>query len=130
MTTYFGDDGVVQIGASAIGEVRNWSIEEVGAAVEDTSMDGTGKQTFKAGKTNWTGQITAWWDEDDVGQLAMTVGAEGTVDLYPRGNVSGAEHMAGSIVVTGVTHSGEHDGIIERSFTFQGSGTLSKPTVP
>ena len=130
MTTYFGDDGNVQIGASAIGEVRSWSLEESADAVEDTAMDGTGQRTYKAGKTSWSGSITAWWDEDDVGQLAMTSGAEGTVDLFPRGNVSGAEHMTGTIVVTGITSSGEHDGIIERSFTFQGSGALSKPTVP
>lgn len=130
MTTHFGDSGTVQFGASAIGEVRSWSIEETADAVEDTAMDGTGVRSFKAGKTSWSGSLTCWYDEDDVGQVALTAGAEGTVDLFPLGNVSGREHLTGAIVVTGITSSSEHDGIAERSFTFQGSGALSKPTVP
>lgn len=129
MTTHLGNDGVVNIGASVFGETRDWSIEETAGTVEDSQM-GDAAETHKSLKTRWTGSANAWWDEADAGQSALAVGGEVTLTVFPRGDTSGFRQMTGTAIVTGITESGEKDGLVEAAFTFQGSGALTKQATP
>lgn len=125
MTTYIGRDGSVTVAANVLGELTGWSIEETGNVVADTVM-GDVAETFKPTTTQWSGSADCFFDEDDLGQIAFAVGSEVALEVQPRGVGAGIQEMTGQAIVTGVTRRAERVGLIEISFTFQGSGILTK----
>ncbi|WP_299393281.1 hypothetical protein [Pelagibius sp.] len=129
MANHVGNEGIVQIGAAVVAEVRSWSIEET-AETADTSVMGPVARTHKVTKTTWSGSLECFWDEtDSTGQGALTKGASVQLDVYPEGNTSGDVHYVGTATVTQVTKQAAHDGIVEAAFTFQGNGDLAEQTV-
>ena len=128
MATHIGRDGVIKVGANTVAELRSFSIEETGDTVEDTVMTDTAR-TFTPTLTSFTGSADVYWDEDDTGQGALTVGAAVTIGFYPEGDTTGDTYYSGSCIVTGVSRSSSFDGMVEASITLQGSGALTASTV-
>ena len=129
MATHKGSEGTVKVGANAIAEVRSFSISETGDTVEDTTM-GDAARTYKPSLTSWSGSVEAYWDETDTsGQVALTVGAEITLNVYPEGSASGATFLTGAAIVTGRTINSSFDGMVEASLTVQGNGALAVDAV-
>jgi len=129
MANHTGSEGSVKVGANAIAEVRNWSLEEASDTIEDTTMGDTAR-TYQAGLTNWSGSVDAYWDETDTdGQGAMTNGASITLNLYPEGSTTGDTYYTGTALITGISRSASLDGLVEASVSFQGTGAISQSTV-
>ena len=129
MATHKGSEGTVKVGANAIAEVRSFSISETGDTVEDTTM-GDAARTYKPSLTSWSGSVEAYWDETDTsGQVALIVGAEITLNVYPEGSASGATFLTGAAIVTGRTINSSFDGMVEASLTVQGNGALAVDAV-
>lgn len=129
MANHMGSEGVVRIGAAAVAEVRAWSIEESGDAVEDTSL-GDAWRSYRPGLKSWSGSIECFWDPDDAGgQEALAVGAEVALELYPAGAEAGDAYFSGTGIVTAVTRRGSFDGMVEAVFRVQGSGALARLSV-
>ena len=130
MANHTGSEGTVKIAANVIAEIRNWSIDESGDTIEDTIM-GESARTFKAGLTTWTGSLDCWWDETDTtGQGALTIGASVALNVYPEGDTTANIFYAGTALVTGIARNAALDGMVEASFSFQGSGALVEGAVP
>lgn len=129
MATHTGKDGAVYVGANAVAEVRDWSVEQTSEVVADTVMGDdwvTNKQTL----SSWTASLNCYWDEtDSTGQEALTVGAEVTLNLYPEGNTTGDAYYTGSAIVTSISVSLAFDGMVERSISATGNGALTSTTV-
>jgi len=129
MATHKGSEGTVKVGANAIAEVRSFSISETGDTIEDTTM-GDAARTYKPSLTSWSGSVEVYWDETDTnGQVALTVGAEVTLNVYPEGSTTGDSYLTGSAIVTGRTINSSFDGMVEASITVQGNGALTTGTV-
>ena len=129
MATHKGSEGTVKVGANAIAEVRSFSISETGDTVEDTTM-GDAARTYKPSLTSWSGSVEVYWDETDTnGQIALAVGSEVTLNVYPEGAGSGASFLTGSAIVTGRTINSSFDGMVEASLSVQGNGALTADTV-
>ena len=130
MTTHLGSEGTVKVGANAVAEVKTWRVDEQAAAVEDTAL-GDAAKTFKPGLTEWSGELTCHWDPSDTtGQGALTVGASVTLNLYGEGETGGDHYLTGTAIVTGApVNMGGNDEVIEQSFSFQGTGALTRTTV-
>ena len=128
MATFKGKDGVVKVGSNAIGEVRNFSIEETADTIEDTSM-GDAARTYKDSLTSFTASVDALFDDTDTAQTAMTIGSEATFSFLPEGDSTGDYSMSGTGIVTGISRSQSYDGLVEISFSMQGSGALTIGTV-
>jgi len=129
MATHKGSEGTVKVGANAVAEVRSFSISETGDTIEDTTM-GDAARTYKPSLTSWSGSVEVYWDETDTtGQVALTVGAEVTLNVYPEGSSTGADYLTGSAIVTGRTINSSFDGMVEASITVQGNGALTADTV-
>lgn len=125
MANHTGIDGVIKVGTSAVAEVRNWSITESAETYDDTTQNDTAR-TYKAGITSWSAIATAFWDETDTsGQVALTIGASVTLNLYPEGATTGDTYYTGTALVTSVGVSVPTGGMIERSYSFQGTGALT-----
>jgi hypothetical protein len=128
MATFSGSAGVVKAGGSAIGEIRSFTVDQTGDTVEDTAM-GDSTRSFKATLNTFTASIDALFDENDTAQIAMTIGTELAFLFQPEGSGSGAYQLSGSGIVTGISQSQSFDGLVERSFTVQGTGALTIGTV-
>ena len=131
MATFKGSDGVVKAGASAsenaIGEIRNFSVEETADTIEDTSM-GDSARTYKDSLTSFTASIDALFDDTDTAQTAMTIGSELSFLFLPEGATAGDYQLSGTGIVTSISRSQSYDGLVEISFSVQGSGALTVGT--
>jgi len=128
MANHTGKDGIVKIGANAIGEMRSWSYSVSGETIEDTVMGDTAR-TYKPGLTTWSGSAEAFWDEADTAQTAITAASEVTLAFYPEGDDAGDTFYTGSAIVTEVSSTAALDGMVEVSFSFTGNGALTTSTV-
>jgi len=128
MATFSGSAGVVKAGGNAIGEIRSFTVDQTGDTVEDTAMGDT-TRSFKATLSTFTASIDALFDENDTAQIAMTIGTELAFLFHPEGSGSGAYQLSGQGIITGISQTQSFDGLVERSFTVQGTGALTIGTV-
>ena len=124
MATFSGSAGVVKAGGNAIGEIRSFTVDQTGDTVEDTAM-GDSTRSFKATLNTFTASIDALFDDTDTAQTAMTIGSSLAFLFQPEGSGSGAYQLSGSGIVTGISQRQSFDGLVERSFTVQGTGALT-----
>jgi hypothetical protein len=128
MATVDGNDGVVKVGSNTVAEVTDFSITETVQTKDDTAM-GDPWMTKKPGFKSWSGSLTCHWDDTDTtGQGAMTAGSEVTLNLYPEGDTTGDYQLTGSAIITSVGVTNNKDGIVSRSFSFEGNGALTHGT--
>jgi len=127
MSTYAGKDGVVKFGGTAIGEVTSWSLDSTIETLESTAM-GSDYREKSPSYISWSGSCEVFYDDADTAQDAIwtsvTSGAELALLLYPRG-ASAGESMGGQVIVTGMSQTASFDGMITRSISFEGSGSLT-----
>jgi len=116
-----GSAGVVKAGETVIAELTGWQYEETCDPIETTTMASTAK-TFIAGKTSWSGSAEVEYNTGDAGQSALTSGAELTMKFYPAGDAAAGK--SGDVTVTSISTSGDPEGLVTVSFSFQGSGAL------
>ena len=128
MATHHGKEGVVTAGGTAIGELTGFTIETTGDVVEDTQLSDSEK-SFLAGRTSFSGTLEMHYDETDAQQETLTAGSSISFVLLPEGNTSGDQSFTGSGIITGMSINNTMDGIVARSVTFQGTGSLTKSTV-
>lgn len=129
MATHAGSEGTVKSGANDIAEIRSFSLEESADTIEDTSMGDTSR-TYLTGLKTFSGSVDVFWDETDTnGQVSFAVGSSVTLAVYPEGDTSGDTYYSGTAIVTGRTITSSFDGMVEASFTLQGTGALTAATV-
>ena len=124
MATYKGSDGVVTIGGTAVGEIRSFSVEESADTIEDTAMGDTSR-SYKSSLKSFSASIDALFDNDDSGQDALTIGSEVACIFRSQGTGSTNMERSGTGIVTGVSINQSYDGLVETSFTLQGTGALA-----
>jgi len=129
MATHAGSEGTVKSGANDIAEIRSFSLEESADTIEDTTM-GDASRTYLTGLKTFSGSVDVFWDETDTdGQVSFAVGSSVTLAVYPEGDTAGDTYYSGSAIVTGRTITSSFDGMVEASFTLQGTGALTATTV-
>lgn len=125
MANHKGSEGTVAVGANTVAELTSWSLEESAATIDDSTLADT-VTTMQVGRTSWTGGAECFWDETDTnGQEALTIGASVTLNMYPEGSASTDRYATGTAIVTGISMGASIDGMVTRSFTFQGNGALT-----
>jgi hypothetical protein len=125
MSTFLGNAGVVKVGSGTVAEVNNFSVNQTAAVTEDTSMGDTWT-TIKTTQKSWNASISCHWDDTDSdGQVALTVGSEVALTLYPEGTASGQYTLIGNAIVTDIKQSQEYKGLVSVDFTCQGTGSLA-----
>lgn len=134
-TVTHGNNGSLYVGANAMAELRSWTLNEE-ARPADSSVLGAQYDTHNNNDNvlsmpkSWSGEATAFWDPTDTnGQEAMVIGASVTLNLYPAGNTSGKTYKTGTATVTAAGLAVNKAGNVEKTFRFQGNGTLTQSTV-
>lgn len=129
MANHVGNEGKLKFASNAIGEIRGFEITEEINTVDDTVM-GDEWETHKTRHKKFRGSANVLWDETDTqGQAACTVGASGTLGVYPEGDGSGDTFLSGTVTVTSRTITSTHDGLVEMAIEFLGNGPLATSTV-
>ena len=134
MATLLGKDGFVDVGGTAVGELRGFSVEHTAETIDDTVMGETSRG-YKVTYKGFTATVDVLYDPANSGQDAFAVGSTVTLNLYPEVQAtygtpdSGDEKITGSAIVTGKSITSSYDGIIEASVSLQGSGDLTFTTV-
>ena len=129
MATATGLSGVVKIGANSVAEITGFTIDETNDTVEATNLTSTAK-SYKTLRKDATGTVECHYDPTDTnGQVALAVGSEVTLDLYPEGADSGDTYYTGTAIVTGVSQAVTLDGVTSRTINVQFSGGVSTTTV-
>ena len=129
MATHTGSAGTVKVGSNAVAELKSWSLDQTQDTVETTKLGDTVK-TYSVTQSSSSGTMDCFWDETDTnGQVACSIGATVTLNLYPEGATSGDTYYTGSAIITSVGVSQTHDGIVERTIGFQVSGAVTIGTV-
>ena len=129
MATHTGSQGTVKVGSNAVAELKSWSLDQTQDTVETTKLGDTVK-TYSVTQSSSSGTMDCFWDETDTnGQVACSIGATVTLNLYPEGATSGDTYYSGSAIITSVGVSQSHDGLVERSFGFQITGAVTIATV-
>jgi predicted secreted protein len=129
MATHKGSEGTVKSGANAIAEIRSYTITQSADTIEDTVM-GDSARTYLSSLTSFSGSIECYWDETDTnGQLTLDPGSTVTINIYPEGSTSGDMYYTGSVIITEKSITASFDGMVEASFSFQGTGALTETTV-
>jgi predicted secreted protein len=128
MSTFLGKEGAVYIGTNAVAEVRDFSVETTAETVDATVMGSTGDfMVKKATQKSWTASVNCYYDSSDTnGQLAMDEGSEVALKLYPEGNTTGKKYYYGQLIITSISRSASFDGLVEISFSGDGTGALTE----
>jgi hypothetical protein len=132
MATHTGSEGTVKLGTvgadTAIGEIRSSTISETADTIEDTTMGDTSR-TYAVGLKTFSGSVECYFDPDDAKQDEMVAGASLTLTAYPEGSDSADQYISGSVIITSADVSSSADGMVEASFSFQGTGAVTRGAV-
>ena len=143
MATFTGHDGQIKFADSgdslsmtAIGNLRNFTIEQTQDTVENTTMGNGNVRTYLPGMHTFTISGDVFFDGADTVQakiddLVSKTGDEtlATFEVYPSGD--GASEtpantkFSGSCIITSFSITSSVDGMVEASFAAQGSGALT-----
>ena len=143
MATFTGHDGQIKLAdtgdslsSTAIGNLRNFTIEQTQDTVENSVMGNGNVRTYKPGMSTFTISGDMYFDgADDVqkklDELVTKTGDEtlATFEVYPSGD--GASEtpantkFSGSCIITSFSITSSMDGMVEASFAAQGSGALT-----
>lgn len=130
MTTATGNSGSLTFAASAITELKAWSLEEAAEQIDDTAMADTNR-TSKAGLASASGTIEVHYDEADSVQESMDAGASGVLVLFPKGSATGKPRITLTVQITGRSGSGAIDEILPQSFNYAlSTGSVVRDLVP
>jgi hypothetical protein len=126
-----GYDGSVTVAgnASAMGNAKAWSLDISQDTTDTTDLSSSGWKTSESTLKGWSGSITAIFDasgadEADL-QTAITGGAAINLDLQLGDGTGSLDKYSGSANITGQSVTNDVNGIVEATFTFEGTGALT-----
>jgi hypothetical protein len=129
MATISGNNGTVFVGSGSVAEIKSFSLTVANDVIETTPM-GVSFKSFTAGLSEASGEITCHLDVSDTdGQESLTIGSEVSLDLRPNGDSSGNPKFTLTGIVNNIAISQTINDIVERSFSFQGTGGVTQSTI-
>ena len=106
MATHTAVEGTITVGGTGVGSLRSLGLDTAAETIDATTITSTSKIN-KAGTTSFSGSAECYWDESDAVQVSM---------------------VEGTTVVNSVSISAATDGMVECSFSFTGTGALTRGT--
>jgi predicted secreted protein len=142
MAFFTGHDGVVKITGESlsgadqqVGNLRSFTIDQTQDAVETTVMGSSGNyRTYQPGLSTFTVSGDMYFDFTDVATAKiddfMSMSGDstlGTIECYPSGTATttGNTKLHGGFVFTSFSITSSVDGVVECSFSGQGTGALT-----
>lgn len=130
MAIHKGRDGAVKIGSDTVLKLQSWSFQESQGTIETDSIGDTW-MSRQGDLKDAQGEIV-FFDDDtssNNGQTSLTLGAEVTLELYPRGDGSGARYRSGPAIITQLSEPVDKGGIVTVTASWVANGAWSTATV-
>lgn len=119
-----GYNGAVKIGATAVGNMGDWSLD-IKVANLDTSQFGDQWKEFIAGIKEWSGKFAGRFDESDAGQSAAQSAMLGGTTVTLELDVDGTHHYSGTAFIQQLSPKASASATVDVEYTFQGTGALT-----
>jgi hypothetical protein len=125
MATIKGYDGSITAGGNAVGEVKNFSLDQSSDVVETTTLGSAWAKNTSTIK-RWSGSLTAHFDIGDTGQDGLRSALSGGTTVALVLSLSGDTTYSGDAVVESISIANDVAGIVEASVSFTGTGALTE----
>jgi len=131
MAPIIGHSGSCTAASNAVGTSKAWSLDLTGETVDTTTFASGGWKESAATLKAWSGTITVLFDGGaDTGEASLitgiTTGATVALELITSATGSGtAEKYSGDALVTSMPITNDVNGIVEVSFSYEGTGELT-----
>jgi len=124
-----GHSGSVTVASGAMGNAKAWSLDVTQETVDTTDFDSSGWKESTATLNSWSGSITAIFDASGTAEGALQTGLTGgssvTLSLQLGGGTGSYDVYSGSAIITGQSITNDVNGIVEATFSFEGTGALT-----
>ena len=110
-------------GGTEITGIKSWNIDATIDALETTDFVDAGVRSYIAGCSSWSGSFSGYKEGATPAILSGTVYSAD----FGESDTTG-QHWTGDILITGSSVNVGFDGIVEYSYTFQGTGALVDAT--
>ena len=122
-TKYTGSTGQVEVPDNTLVEgIKSWTIDVTSEVAETTAYEDAGVRSYLGTVFGWSGSFEGY----KTGIPIVIDGSTSSINL--REYVTGDVGWVGDCIITGVSASSTHDGIISYAYTFQGTGALTEPS--
>jgi hypothetical protein len=112
-----GYSGQVDAGGVVNG-IREWSIDYVAAALDDSGYDGGQDKTFIIGQKEWSGSFSGFKN-----QAPLAIGVS-LLCLFHEDSAVATQNWEGNAFITNIRPSSSVDGVVTYAYDFQGTGAL------
>jgi predicted secreted protein len=124
-----GHEGSVTVASGSMGNAKAWSLDLSQETVDITDFDSNGWKESTATLNSWSGSITAIFDASGTAEGALQTGLTGGSSValeLTLGDGSGSYDVySGSAIITGQSVTNDVNGIVEATFSFEGTGALT-----
>jgi len=127
MATHSTVEGTFTVGGTAVGNLRTLGLTTGAESIDATIITSTAKIN-KPGTKSFSGSVECFWDEADAVQLVLIEGADVVLIWAFEGTTTGDYIYSGSAYVDSVSINATTNGMVECSFSFTGSGPLTRGT--
>ena len=129
MARYRGQDGVFEVGATAIeGECESWSIETEAEIIVEPAMSDEWDPA-EVGAKRWSGQMVVFYDPANTTTIALVEGASIAGKWYPAGDVTGRQELSGTALVRSMSIAPARNSLVKATIAFTGQGPLARAAV-
>ena len=123
MAHYSGRAGSVSDG-TVISGVKSWTIDYTVGVVDTTDFTAAGVRDILPSVSQWSGSFEGYKDG-----TARVLGVTSAVTLTLKETQTAGEVWSGSAFITGIHPSVSYDGTVNYAYDFEGTSTLTVPTV-
>ena len=124
-----GHEGSVSVASGAMGNAKAWSLDVTQETVDTTDFDSSGWKESTATLNSWSGSITAIFDASGTAEGALQTGLTGgssvALELTLGGGSESYDVYSGNAIITGQSVTNDVNGIVEATFSFEGTGALT-----
>lgn len=121
MTTAKGNSGYIKAGASTVGEVRSFVINQTCTLEDNTGIEQEWKEFFVT-NTEWAADVSIFWD--DANTALFPLGQEVSLTFVPDNLSESGFRYVGTALVIGRTITANFDTMVEASIRVIGVGRL------
>ena len=123
MAHYSGRGGSVSDGTVITG-IKSWTIDYTVGVVDTTDFTASGVRSILPSVSQWSGSFEGYKDG-----TARVLGVTTAVTLTLKETQTAGEVWSGSAFITGIHPSVAYDGTVNYAYDFEGTSTLTVPTV-
>ena len=132
MAAIIGHSGSCTAATNTVGTAKIWSMDLVGETADTTNFASSGWKESVATLKAWSGTITVIFDGGaDTGEASLitgiTSGATVALELITSATGAGtSEKFSGDALITSMPITNDVNGIVEVSFSYEGTGALTQ----